>query len=121
MNIKTWMQEHRTEHRSCTWLTANHLIANSIFLAIPQRHADIGSTVLGTTISVTTTVIATARNICRETASNIRPAWRRHNAITLSVTRFNTSKQTILPRGASHTGIAAKYLANQLRTFTYPM
>ena len=60
------MQEHRTEHRSCTWLTANRLLANVIFLAILQRHADIGSTVLGTTISVTTTVIATARNICRE-------------------------------------------------------
>ena len=64
------MQEHRTEHRSCTWLTANHLLANVIFLAIPQKHADIGSTVLGTTISVTTTVIATARNSCRETASS---------------------------------------------------
>ena len=74
------MQEHRTEHRSCTWLTANRLLANAIFLAILQRHADIGSKVLGTTISVTTTVIATARNDCRETASNIRPAWRRHNA-----------------------------------------
>ena len=37
MNIKTWMQEHRTEHRSCTWLTANHLIANSIFLANPTQ------------------------------------------------------------------------------------
>ena len=64
------MQEHRTEHRSCTWLTANRLLANVIFLAIPQRHADIGSTVLGTTMSVTTTVIATARNSCRETASS---------------------------------------------------
>ena len=74
------MQEHRTEHRSCTWLTANRLLATAIFLAILQRHADIGSKVLGTTISVTTTVIATARYICRETASNIRPAWRRHNA-----------------------------------------
>ena len=64
------MQEHRTEHRSCTWLTANRLLATAIFLAILQRHADIGSKVLGTTISVTTTVIATARIICRETASN---------------------------------------------------
>ena len=64
------MQEHRTEHRSCTWLTANRLLANVIFLAIPQRHADIRSTVLGTTISVTTTVIATARNNRHETASN---------------------------------------------------
>ena len=64
------MQAHRTEHRSCTWLTANRLLANVIFLAIPQRHADIGSTVLGTTISVTKTVIATARNTCLETASN---------------------------------------------------
>ena len=76
MNIKTWMQEHRTDHRSCTWLTANRLLANVIFLAILQRHADIGSKVLGATISVTTTVIATARNNYREKAATQRPAWR---------------------------------------------
>ena len=57
------MQEHRTEHRSCTWLTANRLLATAILLTILQRHADIGSKVLGATISVTTTVIATARKI----------------------------------------------------------
>ena len=61
------MQEHRIEHRtesgSCSWLTATHSLANTIFLAILQRHADIGSKVLGATISVTTTVIATARTI----------------------------------------------------------
>ena len=57
------MQEHRTEHRSCTWLTANRLLANVIFLAILQRHADIGCKVLGANISVTTPVIATARKI----------------------------------------------------------
>ena len=55
------MQEHRTEHGSCKWLTANRLLANPIFLAILHRHADIGSKVLGATISVTTTVIAAAR------------------------------------------------------------
>ena len=64
------MQEHRTEHRSCTWLIANRSLANTIFLAILQRHAAIGSKVLDVTISVTTTVIATARNTCRETASS---------------------------------------------------
>ena len=57
------MQEHRTEHRSCSWLTANRLLAIVIFLAILHRHADIGSKELGATISVTTTVIATARTI----------------------------------------------------------
>ena len=114
------MQEHRTEHRSCTWLTANRLLATAIFLAIRQRHADLGSTVLGTTISVTTTVIATARNICRETASNIRLAWRRHNAITPPVTRFNTSKPTFLPEEPPTLVSPRSILANQLRTFTYP-
>ena len=61
INTKNRMQEHRTEQRSCSWLTANHSLANAIFLAILQRHADIGGKVLGATISVTTTVIATAR------------------------------------------------------------
>ena len=55
------MQDYRTEHRTCSWLTANRLLANVIFLAILHRHADIGSKVFGATISVTTTVIATAR------------------------------------------------------------
>ena len=115
------MQEHRTEHRSCTWLTANHLLANVIFLAIPQRHADIGSTVLGTTISVTTTVIATARNSCRETTSSDSA---RHGGgkitITPPVTRFNTSKQTFLPEEPPTLVSPRSILANQLRTFTYP-
>ena len=57
------MQEHRTEHRSCSWLIAIHSLANVIFLAIPRRHADTMSKALGVTVSVTTTVFATARKI----------------------------------------------------------
>ena len=91
------MQEHRTEHRSCTWLTANRLLADVIFLAILQRHADIGRKVLGTTISVTTTVIATARKVVVKPPAARAPGMAVAITITPLVTRFNTSKQTILP------------------------